>query len=250
MGQSNPPGDNVPLIEGLGPEWNDIVSAIPEDKRGELGPKLKERVSAYDNQLKEYEPWAQFQKSGINPQQVGSALDLYTVIENNPREVYDTIGKHLGLTPAEAKAVVDEAQKQQQTGVASTDPQLVALQNQVETMSQIMLAQRQMSAKEQAEAQAEVALESDLSDLKKKYGDYNENEIIMRMLHQDMTAEEAYQDYSGFVDQIRSRRPSPMVMGSGGHVPTRTLDPTKLDSKQTKNLVAQMMEQANAERNN
>lgn len=243
MGQPNPPGDNIPLVEGLDSSWNEFVSALPEDKRAELGPKLKERINSYESRQKEFEPWEQFQKSGITPDFADTALRLFSTIENNPREVYETIGKHLNITPAEAKTVVEEVKKGD-----PEDPRIQTIQTQLDTLTQITLAQRQMSAQEQADAEADAVVDQEIGELKKKYGDFPEDEVLMRMLHKGLSAEDAYNEYSGFVDQVRSRRPAPMLLGQGGAIPSRAIDPTKLDSKGTKDLVRQMLDHANAEK--
>lgn len=240
MGQPTPPGD-MPLFEGLGTEWNDIVGAIPEDRRAELAPKIKERLSAYEP-LKQYED---FQKSGISPDQIGTALNIFTMIENEPRKIYEAIGQHLGITPQQAKEAVEEMEQT----TDGEDPRLKTMQQQIDTLAQIAIAQKQMTVQERQAAEQDAAIEKDMNDLRKKYGDeVDEEEILMRMLHKDMTAEQAFQDYSGKVTAIRQKRPSPMIIGGGGTVPPRQIDPRKLDSVQTKNLVAQMFEHANNER--
>lgn len=239
MGQPIPPGD-IPLYEGLGTEWNDIVSAIPEDQRAAIGSKLKERIAGYEP-LQQY---ADLHKSGITAEQAGTALNLFSVIENNPREVYETIGKHLGITPQAAKEAVEEMQED-----GDDDPRIKTMQEQIDTLAQIALAQRQMSAKDSQLAEQEAALDKEIGDIKNKYGkDIPEDEIIMRMLHKNMTAEQAYAEWSGRVAEHQKRRPAPMIMGQGGAIPSRAIDPKTLDNKQTKNLVAQMLDHANAER--
>lgn len=241
MGQPTPPGENIPLYEGLGAEWNDIVGALPEDRRNELAPLLKQRI---DERIKPYEPlkeYEDFHKSGINSDQIGAALNLYSIIENNPKEVYDTIGKHLGLTAQQTKEAVEEMQDMDED-----DPRIATMQQQIDTLAQIALAQREQTTAEKEAAAQEAQLEKELGDLKKKYGDseVDEEEILMRMLHKNMSAEEAYQEYSGKVSELRKRRPSPMIMGGGGTVPRQQLDVRKLDGPGTKNLVAQMLEHA------
>lgn len=242
MGQPTPPGD-MPLYEGLGADWNDIVGAFPEDQRAELAPKLKERISAYETQLQSYKPWDDLQKSGVTPEHASSALQIFSTIENNPREVYETIGKYLNITPAQAKEVVKEVQQGD-----DEDPRIVKMQQQLDTMAQVMIAQRQQTTQEEMAAQQDAAIEKELTELKKKHGDdVPEDEILMRMLHKNMTAEQAFEEYSSRVSQIRSTRPSPMIMGSGGTVPSRRIDVTKLDNVQAKNLVTQMLEHGNNE---
>jgi len=248
MGQPTPPGD-LPLIEGLDPSWNELVNYIPEDKRAEFGPKLKERVTSATSEYEPLKQWEGFQKSGVTPDQADTALRLFNLIETNPRQVYDAIAGHLGITTEQAKEVVKEVKADQAAN--PYDSKIKTMEEQMATMSQIMLAQRQMTAKEQQDAEMDAVVDQELSDIKKKYGnDVPDDQILMRMYTKNMTAEEAYQEYAGFVTDVRSRRPAPMIMGAGGNIPSnRAIDPTKLNSKETKNLVAQMLDHANAEAN-
>jgi hypothetical protein len=243
MGQPNPPGD-IPLVEGLDASWNEFVGYIPEDKRAEFAPKFKERIGEFES----LKPWQDLHKSGITPDQAGQALDLFTIIENNPQQVYDTIGKHLGLTKEETKEVVKVLEK---TDGSNDSSELAALRQQVETMAQITLAQRNMSEQERLVAEQSEALDTEIKAIKNKYGsDVPEKEILMRMAQNDLTAEQAYQEYATLADGIRSRRPAPRILGSGGTVPTsQGIDPIKLDNKGVKSVVAQMLAHAKAERN-
>lgn len=240
MGQPTPPGD-IPLYEGLGADWNDIVGGFPEDKRAELAPLLKQRIDAYEP-LKQ---WEDLQKSGITPDYAGTALNLFSIIENNPRQVYDTIGKYLNITPAEAKEAVETLEEE-----GGDDPRIQTMQQQLDTLTQIALAQRQQTTAEKQAADQDAAVEKEIGAVKKKYGDseVNEEEVLMRMLHKGMTAEQAHLEFSGLVTNIRKTRPSPMVIGGGGAVPRKTIDVKSLSGADTKSLVAQMMEQANTER--
>jgi hypothetical protein len=240
MGQPTPPGDS-PLVDGLDASWNEFVAYIPEDKRAEFAPKFKERLQ------KDYEPlkqWESLQKSGVTPEYASTALSIYDMIEQDPKKIYDAIGDHLGITPQQAKEVIEEINEGD-----DDDPRIAALQEQVETLGQIALANRQQTVQEKMLAEQEAAIEKELSDVRAKYGDYPEDEIIMRMAQLDMTAEEAYNHYNGRVLEIQKRRPAPMIMGGAGAIPSRALDPTKLSGNDTRKVVAQMLDHANAERN-
>lgn len=246
MGDEIIPPGNSPLIEGLGPEWNDIVGYIPEDKRAEFAPKFQERIKSFD----EYKQWDDLQKSGITPDQASQALHLYQIVENNPREVYDRIGQALGISAKEAEKIATEVQKeqqqQQQTPEQQNDPRFQRFEDQLNTIAQLMLAKNQEEQEAQRISQAEQALNNELAAAKKKYGDdFNEREVVMRMQQYNISAEDAYKDYANFVSQIRKTRPAPMLLGNGGSVPNNKIDPTKLDNPATKNLVAQMLAHAN-----
>lgn len=242
MGQPTPPGD-IPLIEGLDSGWNDIVNYIPEDKRSEFAPILKERLSSYES-LKPYEDFA---KSGVAPDHLKTALDVFSVIENNPRQVYETLGKHLNITPQQAQQVVETVQENATNGNA-TPSELETIKKQVETLGQLMLAQRDMTNQEKAMAEQEAALDREIKAVKQKYGDIPEDQLIMRMVAKEISADQAAQEYLSMVSEIQKRRPAPFVLGSGGQIPAKQIDVTKLDSASTKNLVAQMMMHGNQER--
>ncbi|HEY0770697.1 MAG TPA: hypothetical protein VGD31_10225 [Sphingobacteriaceae bacterium] len=238
-----PPG-NAPLIEGLDPSWNALVEYVPEDKRGEFANGLKERVSSYSA----LEPWKEFASQGITPELAKTSVDLYNIIERNPREVYETIGKHLNITPAQAKEVVQDLQDEVDEG-DEDDPRIQRLQQQVDTLAQIALAKNQQELQSKAQEEANAKLEAELSAAKKKYGDDIPDEhLLMRMMHMNMSADEAAKDYRAHEEKIRARRPAPWVMGgSGNTVPNQKIDPTKLSGQDTRNLVAQMFQHAAAE---
>jgi hypothetical protein len=254
MGQPNgapvPPG-NTPLVDGLDSSWNEIVGAFPEDKRAELAPKIRDRIKDYEP-LRAYEDFA---KSNISSDHINAALSVYSFIENNPHEVYQMLGDSLGISRQQAQQLTQQAQQStdgEEGGTGSQeiqdDPRLTKLQEQYELLARTMVAQYQQQQQMTAEQEEDAQLEQELTDLKKKYGgNINEREIIRRMMTDDVSAEEAYTDYMNLVTEIQKRRPAPFVMGSGSMVPREQVDVRKLDRDQTKNFVAQMIQQQLAE---
>lgn len=235
-----PPG-NAPLFEGLGTEWNDIVGAFPEDKRAELAPKLKERIDSF-TPLKQYED---FHKSGVTAEQIQNALNLSSVVENHPRQVYDKIAEYLGITSQQAEEVVEEVEQAAEDG----DPRFEAMKKQLDILSQIVLQEKQSQTQKQLQSQADAEIDKELNAVKKKYGEIDEQQILMRMAHLGMTAEQAYQDYTKRDSEIRKRRPAPILLGNGQAVPNQPVDYTKLSSEDTKKWVAQMLEHSRQESN-
>lgn len=229
-----PPG-NAPLFEGLDAEWNDIVGALPEDKRAELAPKLKERLDSY-TPLKQ---WDDFNKSGVTVEQVQNALNLSSVVENHPRQVYDKIAEYLGITPQQAQEVVEEVEEAEADG----DPRFDAMKKQIDVLSQIILNEKQAQTQAQMSAKADAEIDREIGGVKKKYGnDVDEDQILMRMASRGMTAEQAYLDYTKRDSDIRSRRPAPTLLGTGQAVPRQPVDYTKMSSEDTRKWVAQMVE--------
>ncbi len=241
MGQPNPPGD-IPLIEGLDSSWNDVVSAFPEDRRSELGSQLKSRVESYEA----LKPWETFTKAGHSTESVQQAVDVYNILNNNPREVYETIGQYLGITPQQAQKVVESTEGGNDED--DDDPysaEVEQLKQQVRVLSELQLAQHQQETNAKQAAEQDQALEAELSALKAQHGDFPEQEVLMRMYHLNMTAEEALANYNELADNIRARRPAPTLLGGSGSIPNRRIEPQKLNSQDTRSLVAQMMQAAN-----
>lgn len=235
MGQPTPPGDNVPLFEGLDADWNNVLSGFPEDKRAEYAPLIQERLKSYEP-LKQYED---FHKSGVGSEHIQTALGIYSMLENNPKQVYDVIGERLGLTAKEVQEISEADDEDIQE-----DPRIAALQQQVNTMAQLMIGQRDQEVKAQQDKEADAALEKELAGVRKKFGDdLPEDELVMRMHYKGMTGEQAAQDYVNTRNQLMQRRPAPFVMGSNGAIPAKQIDPAKLSGEDTRSLVAQMMQQ-------
>lgn len=245
MGQPTPPGENVPLIDGMDASWNDIVSYIPEDKRAEFAPKFKERVSQFDS----YRQWDDFNKSGITADQAKSAINLYNMVETQPQQAYEIIGKHLGITPQQAQQAVEDLEEEndgsQELDDIFNDPRFKTLAQKNEAMAQILLQQHQSSQQAQMAAEADAALDAEIKDVLKKNGsDIPEEEILMRMAHFNMSAQEAFDHASNRASEYRRRPPAPRLLGSGGNIPANRIDPTKLDKQGVKSIVAQMMQQS------
>jgi hypothetical protein len=237
MTNPTPPGD-IPLYDGLGAEWNDVFSAIPEDIRGTVGSAIKGKVSSYDEKLNSYKSWDDVIKNG-DPDFVKTAIGVYQSVENRPKEVFELLGRHLGISTEQAKEVAQELEDDN-----SGDPVVAQLKQQVDTLSQIILSQKQEEIKNSQLQQQEAALAKELDAVKAKYGEFDEEQILWRMDVKGMSAEDAYKDYEKMVDGIRTKKPAPMVLGQSGSIPRQAIDPRKLDDKDTKNLVAQLLQQS------
>lgn len=252
-----PDGEESPLVEGIDPSWNPVLSHIPEDKRSEIAPIIQQRHSELEELRTNYQPWEEFSKSGIDPETAQNAISIYSVLENQPHAVYEKLHNYLypnqPLGQGQGKNVTGEeeteetgSQQQQQT---QSDPKLAKMEQQLNTLAQIALAQkeeRENSAKQQEE---DAAVEKELTELKEKNGDFPEDEVVMRAYTKGISLEEALQDYNNLVAEVQKRRPAPFLLGgNSGQVPKPSVDVGKLDNKGTKDLVTQMLNHANAER--
>src|SRR5690606_17809007 len=99
-----------------------------------------------------------------------------------------------------------------------------------------------------AEREEDAKLDAAIKDLKKKYGDFDEEEVLMRAVHKGLTVDKALEEWKAKEAAIMRRRPAPWLLGSGGEIPPPTTDPRKLDRKATKDLIAHTIQLANMER--
>ena len=105
--------DNDSVESQGNPAWNDILQDFPV----ELHPKLTPHLESWDKGVQEridkihsdYKPWEQFIKAGVEPETVNFGLNVLNSLSENPQMVYEAIGKYYGLTPAQAKAAVEES---------------------------------------------------------------------------------------------------------------------------------------------
>ena len=100
---------------------------------------------------------------------------------------------------------------------------------------------------EQQEALADDELDAEMAALAEKHGEYDEN-YVMGLMLTGVPADEAVQQYHSMVEQIRSTpRPSdsaPVVMGSGGGLPSGAVNVSALDETSRQKLVADILRQA------
>jgi len=113
------------------------------------------------------------------------------------------------------------------------------------------MAQMLLNQREQEEmAKVEQQIETELTGIKETHPDLSEQEETMLFqlaTSAKITLTQAAEQLFSYKDQVTQQfaqgRPTPpSVMSATGTVPGQTpIDPTKLDSKSTKNLVAQIM---------
>lgn len=240
--EDDPTPSDMPLVAGGNPAWNDVLQHIPEDKRGEVVPKLQEWDKNFQDVQSKLAPWKEFIDRGVDPDTADLGVNVLNTIENNPQAAYEAIGKHLGISTQQAKEAVEDLQEDQkaaaQAGSGITSEQYESLKKQSDAMAQIIIANRQQEEITAEEQQ----LDQELTALKKEKGDFPEQEIIYRMMHGDMSAQDAYDDYVKFEEDLfKQRRQAPRVLSGGGMIPQPKVNVNELDRKGTKDHVAQLL---------
>src|SRR5690606_9411873 len=169
-------------------------------------------------------PWEDLSKQGIDPNAAITGVQLLNLIDTQPQVVYETLKNYLeknNLLPAGEPMPTDSIQEEgDNQNLDELDPKLQKLEQQVQVLAQIALAQKE----EKERQQQDQAVEKELTSLRKKVGDFPEEEILMRMSHYGLSAEEAYKKYMGHVEEIRIRRPAPTLLGAGSTIPSKNIN--------------------------
>lgn len=242
-----PTGDNSP---GHNPAWDEVLSLLPEQFHSVVTPAFSKwdqaaqsRIEAANAELKQFEAYKPYVEHGINSDELEQGLRLLYEINNNPQNVYEALKNsyNFGQQPETSQGNVSEEENPLEGLPPEILEKLANHDNMLQAVSQIVLN----DAQAKQDAAADSALEKELNDLKTAHGEYDEDYVLAKM-QLGMSGEDAVKSYQALVQRITPQPFAPTLLGSSGGngVPSSAIDPTKLSSKETRNLVAQMAEAA------
>lgn len=242
---------------GPNPAWNDVLSLIPEQLHGAVTQHFTKwdqaansKIEAANAKVKEFEAYQPFVEHGIGFEDLSQGLNLLHTVNNNPQALYDALRETYNLTDAEAKEVIEEV-SEEVADETTLNPKLQQLEEGLNVLAQHFLTEQQ--AKEAA--QADTFVKSEFAKAKEKYGEFDEGWVTDRMLARGnddnyYSVDQAVQDYQGLVQNIIAANPRPFAprvlggtSGGGSGLPSQAVDVTKLDDKEAKALVVEMLRQ-------
>lgn len=224
------------------PAWKPFFEAIPQEYHEKVTPLLREWDKGVNDRFQkvhsEYEPYKPF-IGQYKPEDINWGLQLAQVVQSDPRKLWDTLGEHYGYFK-EISGQGQQEPDQQQPEPNPYEQEIAHLRQQQEIIARAVLAREQ---KEQA-ARAEVELDREFSDLKKKYGEFDDQYVSALMLN-GLSGEQAVQQYQAKMQAFAKQfEPRFTFLGSGGGVPTSDVDVTKMSAQDRRKLAVQMLEAA------
>lgn len=252
-GGANPPESTDNSGGGLNPAWSPMLDKIPAGLHPMVTPHLQEWDKNFQTELQkvqsQYEPFKPFLEKG--PETLQAATALYEMANNDPRALYQQLGDYFGFNAGGQGQEVDagngtgdEETFDISSGIES-DPKFIEMQQNLQNMAALMVQQHEQEQQQQLQAQ----LEQEESTLREANPDLTDDDLVV--IYQlaagsGATLTEAANAYSTSVQNAMQRRSAPRapsVMSANGQVPAEsTIDPTKLDSKGTRNLVMQILQ--------
>jgi hypothetical protein len=121
--------------------WAPLLDALPDSLRNleQIQNPLREWDKNYQQLQEQYAPFKDLPEQYRDPQLLNNALQVWQNIEQNPHQVLRILADSLGVSLAEAQAIVQEQQQEPPAPVEfddDDDPRLKALQQQIEAQKQ------------------------------------------------------------------------------------------------------------------
>jgi hypothetical protein len=235
---------------GINPAWNDLMAVIPSQLHSQVTPFLQKWDQDYQKGIgkvhSEYESWKPFQEQGIDPEQVNYGLQLLDRLQNNPEEVFDALKSYLQVEDEQTPVTDPMAQEQQEQGQQSTPIDIASIPE-FQQMAQMVQAMAELTVQQnsqQLESQTDQELESEFEQVRNEIGDFDEKWVIVQMLADDkLSVKDAATQYQEFVKGIltNANRPGPRVLGGGGSNPNAPVNPSQLDDRGRRDMIAGML---------
>lgn len=239
---------------GGNPKWQPFLDVLPTSLHGVVTPVLQEwdrgvnqRFQELHQQYEPYKAYQQFVDNGIDPQAIDYALGIFQQLNDNPRGIYDALGTYYaeewGLNQQQDQQYMDPMSEPNE----NVDPRIAELQDGFKQLASIILSERQQQEEQQSLQQADQELDDLLTQLKTQHGDFNER-VVLGLMLAGLEPDEAIAEYQSTLTnavEATRRPPAPGIISQGGvTAPAQQQDIRKMSGKDTRALVAQMLQQA------
>lgn len=240
--------------DSLNPAWNELLEVVPSQLHSLVTPHLQKWDQNFQSKINEvhskYDPYKDFLEQNVEPDQINYALQLQQAIDQRPLEVIKALNEY-----AKSQGLLtDEPEQQGQVDESEIPneilqhPEIVKMQQMVNTMAQAMLEQNQAKA----QAEEDQKLQAEIKTLKETHGEFDVDWVVTKAL-QDANAGKSVKNLEPYVKQYqdfeqsilaKSRQPAPKVLAPGGIAPNNQVDVKALDEKGRRDFVTQMLQAA------
>lgn len=224
---SSAPADSEPKVN---PAWEEVLSLLPKEFHKVVTPHFAKWDGNFSRVQSEsaakYSPYEPIISQGIKPEQIQQAMQIMQAINQNPRDIFDRLGKHHGFfeeqgQEEENEEVLDINSLEEEFAIEK-HPFVMELQQQVQALTNEAQARAQATAK--AEAQSQV--NSWWSEIEKNHGakltDPEKNyitQLTLGMGNGNLDLRKGYEQFkqiTSFARNSSANSTAPQVMTGGG----------------------------------
>lgn len=250
-----------PEAPKLNPAWDNLLGAIPQGLHGQMIPELKKWDQNYEQGIQkvhsQYAGYKPFLDGQIAPEQLNEAYMIRQSMEQDPMKFVQAVIEFykLQLPTEQGQQLPNEPQDLDDENPydVTQNPEFQRYQQMTETMANALIEQNRVAQ----EAQEDSELENAFQAAKQKHGDFDEQWVMQHLYmsgHEnanEQIMDEAVAAYKEHVQNIvqNYRSPSqqaPVLMGSGGGVPSQNVPVGSMNGNQRRALVVQTLQNLNA----
>lgn len=240
--QGQSPQDFGTVGGGGNPMYAEYLENIPEDYRDEVEGAFKEwdanvtrRFQALGEELAPYKELIE----NYDPRVLTAGINLLSKIAEDPQQVYNQLAEayNFGNVPEEGESPVAETQDEWQARIEQQQIMLEELQNTVRNQQQRNEEQNQIKE-----------FENYLETLRETKGDFDDDYVLSKVAA-GFTPEQAIESFHELISSMSGDSgmdQPPIVLGSSSGVENADIDFNTISDKDTKDIVAQMLKQANS----
>ncbi len=253
QGPEDSTGEVKPVLEEVEYSYgNDFLKDIPDDVRSTLEPYIKKWDAGVTRRFQELQGelsgYAPLKEAEIDAEDFEQLANVYHLLNNDPKALIDILTE--ALDEVEVKPPVVEEPKGKESSTEIPSELLTRLNAQEELLK--LLAGNVVEANNQTKQQQEdEALDNYIKLLKTEFGEFNEEYVTMK-LSQGLDGEKAVAAWkeviSGFVPAAVEESNAPKLLLGSGAPPGEQRSVKDLTRTETKDLVANIL--ANAQRSN
>lgn len=248
-------GGSEPLYDGTGegqqgtggdgnPAWQPFLEAVPQEYHEKVTPLLQEWDKNVNNRFEkvhsDYADFKPFKDNGVTRAQLEQGLNLLNAISADPLQVYKAMKEAYKFEDDTAPA--GQGQQEPKVDEEPWKKGYEELRTNYETVAKVLVAKQEA----EENARQDKILADEFDRLKTAYGSYDEEWVLAKlMVDPRKTPEAAVKEFKAWESQQQARfGPKPLFITGNGGVPSGNVDPRKLNDRQTRDLVAEMLQHA------
>jgi hypothetical protein len=243
---------------GFNPAWSPLLEKLPQEFHKLIEPDLRQWDQNFQQKTSEvqsqYEPYKDYVENQVPPEVINNALQLMAVIDADPRSFYENMGKFYADQWGQGQPGSNDAEDEsfalgdEDTGQdLESNPLIQQLKSQQDIIAQFLTTQLE----QQQQAAVDAQIEAEETALKEEFGEFNPKWVYSYAMQNGTDLRTAVEEYHSFVQQIRSTPTAsdgaPTVFAPSSAIPSSQPDPAKMDAKQTRSLVAELLAKAHQE---
>ena len=250
------PVDTEPVSDESMISWSKFAEDLPEPLHEQFKPIVDEWSRQYNRVAEEASPYYQLREAGFSPEEISMAANLQRALADDPQGFYEQMGQAYGF--AQQQQLVELQQQVQQLRTAPAvapatekngewweeeettaapavpaqttyeDPRYAQLEQELETLREMQEQVIERQRLDEGRAQMEI----ELTNIRNKYGDFDEEEVVRRALANysldgDANLSRAFHETKDLEQRVTERyatkqKSAPKVMGSANGMPAAT----------------------------